>query len=242
MWLIPLAATLVAGVFAAMLARQFLARHGQAQLLWAIAMGMFAVASAAVTIGVASGWTTRLYGIYWALGAVLNVAFLAGGELVLLFRKPWVRWAVWLVLIFATAFTVAVVSGAQMSTDALAVQLPRGIKVLGDGTPAHRLAQQVAYPAYAILLLGTLWSAWKMRGRPELRDRFIGTLLIALGATVVAAGAAFAATGVLAGFIGTLVAGICLMFWGFLRASRPIVVPDAAPVLPAEPAPAEPTA
>ena len=176
MWLIPLAATLVAGVFAAMLARQFLARHGQAQLLWAIAMGMFAVASAAVTIGVASGWTTRLYGIYWALGAVLNVAFLAGGELVLLFRKPWVRWAVWLVLIFATAFTVAVVSGAQMSTDALAVQLPRGIKVLGDGTPAHRLAQQVAYPAYAILLLGTLWSAWKMRGRPELRDRFIGTL------------------------------------------------------------------
>jgi hypothetical protein len=91
------------------------------------------------------------------------------------------------------------------------------------------------------LLLGTLWSAWKMRGRPELRDRFIGTLLIALGATVVAAGAAFAATGVLAGFIGTLVAGICLMFWGFLRASRPIVVPDAAPVVP-EPASAEPTA
>jgi len=240
MWLIPLAATLVAGVFAAMLARQFLARHGQAQLLWAIAMGMFAVASAAVTIGVASGWTSRLYGIYWALGAVLNVAFLAGGELVLLFRKPWVRWAVWLVLIFATAFTVAVVSGAQMSTDALAVQLPRGIKVLGDGTPAHRLAQQVAYPAYAILLLGTLWSAWKMRGRPELRDRFVGTLLIALGATVVAAGAAFAATGVLAGFIGTLVAGICLMFWGFLRASRPIVVPDAAPV--SEPAAVEPPA
>jgi hypothetical protein len=38
-----------------MLARQFLARHGQAQLLWATAMGMFAVASAAVTIGVASG-------------------------------------------------------------------------------------------------------------------------------------------------------------------------------------------
>ena len=67
-------------------------------------------------------------------------------------------------------------------------------------------------------------------------------MLIALGATVVAAGAAFAATGVLAGFIGTLVAGICLMFWGFLRASRPIVVPDAAPVLAVEPAPAEPTA
>jgi hypothetical protein len=241
MWLIPLAATVVAGVFAVMLVKQFLARHGQAQLLWAIAMAMFAIASAAVTIGVASGWTSRLYEIYWALGAVLNVAFLAGGEVVLLFRKPRVRWAVWLVLIFATAYTVAVVSGATVSTEALAVQLPRGIKVFGGGTAAHSLAQLVAYPAFVILVLGAIWSAWKMRGRPELRDRFIGTLLIALGATVVAAGAAFAATGLLAGFIGTLVAGICLMFWGFLRASRPIVVPDAAPVV-VEPAQPEPTA
>jgi hypothetical protein len=241
MWLIPLAATVVAAVFAVMLLRQFVARRGQAQLLWAIAMAMFAVASAAVTIGVATGWTTRLYGIYWALGAVLNVAFLAGGELVLLFRKPWVRWAVWLVLVFATAYTFAVISAAQMSAGALAVQLPRGIEVFGAGTAAHSLAQLVAYPAFAILVLGAIWSAWKMRGRPELRDRFIGTLLIALGATVVAAGAAFAATGVLAGFIGTLVAGICLMFWGFLRASRPVVVSEAAPVM-TEPAQPEPTA
>jgi hypothetical protein len=241
MWLIPLVATVVAGVFAVMLARQFIARHGQAQLLWAIAMAMFAIASAAATIGVASGWTTRLYGIYWALGAVLNVAFLAGGEMVLLFRTPWVRWAVWLVLVFATAYTFAVIAGAETSAAALAEELPRGIEVFGRGTAAHGLAPQVAYPAFAILVLGTIWSAWKMRGRPELRDRFIGTLLIALGATVVAGGAAFAATGVLAGFIGTLVAGICLMFWGFLRASRPVVVPEAAPVI-VEPAQPEPTA
>ena len=228
MWVFPLAATFVAGVFAIRLGQQFLARRGQAQLLWAIAMAMFAVASAAVTIGVASGWSTTLYGIYWALGAVLNVAFLAGGEVVLLFRRPWVRSAVWLVLIFATAYTVGVLANAAMSTDALAVQLPRGKVVFGDGTPAHRLAQVIAYPAFTILVLGTLWSAWKMRGRPELKDRFVGTLLIAIGATIVAAGAAFAATGVLVGFIATLVAGIIVMFWGFLRASRPIVVPETS--------------
>ncbi len=228
MWVIPLVATAIAAVFAVRLAQQFLARRGPAQLLWAIAMGMFALASAAATIGVASGWSTTLYAIYWGLGAVLNVAFLAGGEVLLLFRRPWVRWATWLVLIFATAYTGSVLANAEMAPEALAVQLPRGIKVFGDGTPAHRLAQLVAYPAYVILLLGTLWSAWKMRGRPELKDRFVGTLLIAIGATVVAAGAAFAATGLLIGFIATLVAGICLMFWGFLRASRPVVVPEAA--------------
>jgi hypothetical protein len=230
MWVFPLAATVVAGVFAVRLGQQYLSRRGQAQLLWSIAMAMFAIASAAVTIGVASGWTSTLYGVYWALGAVLNVAFLAGGEILLLFRAPWVRWAVWLTLIFATAYTVGVLANAEMATDALSAELPRGIKVFGDGTQAHRLAQLVAYPAYVILLLGTLWSAWRMRGRPELKDRFLGTLLIAIGATVVAAGAAFAATGLLVGFIATLVGGICLMFWGFLRASRPIVIPDASSV------------
>ena len=61
-----------------------------------------------------------------------------------------------------------------------------------------------------------------MRGRPELRDRFYGTLLITLGATVVAGGSTFAAIGNLPGFSVTLVAGIALMFAGFLRASRTV--------------------
>jgi amino acid transporter len=66
-----------------------------------------------------------------------------------------------------------------------------------------------------------------MRGRPELRDRFVGTMLIVLGASVVAGGAAFAAVGELAGFCLTLVAGIVAMFVGFLRASRSSRVPES---------------
>ncbi len=230
MWLIPLVATAIAAVFAGMLLRQFSARRGQAQLLWAISMAMFAVASAAVTIGVASGWTTTLYGVYWAFGAVLTVPFLAGGELVLLFRQPWVRWAVWIVLIFSVAFTFSVLRQASFDAGALLEHLPSGKEVLGDGSAAHRLPQLFSYPAYFILVGGALWSAWKMRGRPELRDRFVGTLLIAVGATIVAGGAAFAAYSLLTGFIVTLVVGIAVMFWGFLRASKPVIVPDAATV------------
>ena len=67
--------------------------------------------------------------------------------------------------------------------------------MFGDGTAAHRLPQYFSYPAYFILLGGALWSAWKMRGRPELKDRFVGTLLIAVGATIVAGGSTFAALG-----------------------------------------------
>jgi hypothetical protein len=60
-----------------------------------------------------------------------------------------------------------------------------------------------------------------MRGRPELRGRFVGTLLIALGATVIAGfGSAFAALGELPWFSLSLFVGVAVMFWGFLRASR----------------------
>jgi len=226
MWVFPLAAAIVAFVFAAMLGKQFAIRRGQAQLLWAIALAMYGVASIAVTAGVLSGWTRTWFILYWAFGAVLNVAFLAGGELVLLFRRRWVLGAVWLVLVFVTAYTFSVLRRAAVDDTAFADQLPLGRDVFGAGTPAHRLAQLVAYPAYVILLLGTLWSAWKMRGRPELRDRFVGTLLIAVGATIVAGGAAFAAVGVLPGFILTIVAGICVMFAGFVRASRRAPLPQ----------------
>jgi hypothetical protein len=61
-----------------------------------------------------------------------------------------------------------------------------------------------------------------MRDRPELRERFVGTLLIALGATIV-----FIGSGVGAGYglfvvfsVGHAV-GIAVMYWGFLMATRP---------------------
>jgi hypothetical protein len=228
MWLLPLIAAGVAFVFAAMLGRQYLQRRGDHRLMWSIAMLMYGFASLAVAAGVANGWSDVVFEVYWALGAVLNVPFLAGGEIVLLFRQPWVRWATWLVLIFTVAYTLAVLGSASMDAVALAEELPSGKEVFGAGTAAHRLPQYFSISAYVILLAGALWSAWRMRGRPELRDRFWGTLLIAVGATVVAGGSTFAALGVLAGFIATLVGGIVLMFWGFLLASRS-VQPAPAP-------------
>jgi hypothetical protein len=238
MWLVPLAAAAVAAAFAVMLGRLYAARRSPSQLLWTIAMAMFAAASGAAAIGVGHGWTRTLFTVYWAFGAVLTVPFLAGGEVVLLFRRRWVLWVTWLVLIFASAFTFSVLRRAGIDAVALAERLPSGKEVFGDGTAAHRLPQLFSYPAYAILVAGALWSAWRMRRRPELRDRFVGTLLIAIGATIVAGGAGFAATGMVAGFCITLMVGISTMFWGFLRAARPVRVPDAAEEPSRDPQPA----
>ena len=126
MWVFPLLAALVAVAFTALLARQYLQRRRPYQALWAVALAMFAGASVVVFLGVLNGWSAGEFRVYWLLGAVLTVPFLAQGEVHLL-----------------------------------------------------------------------------------VKDRRV------------AAGSAFAATGDSTGFSLTLAAGIAVMFYGFLRASRP---------------------
>jgi hypothetical protein len=221
MWVLPALAALVAFAFAARLLVTRGRRPRPFEGLWAAALAMYGIASLAVALGVADGWTEAEFLVYWGVGAVLNVPFLAAGEVLLLFRRPVVGWAVGLVLVFVVAYTVAVLRGATLDAQALMQQLPSGKEVFGDGSAAHRLPQYVSYPSYFALVAGALWSAWRMRGRPELRDRFVGTLLIVVGATVVAGfGSAFAALGRPVAFSLALLVGIAVMFWGFLRATR----------------------
>lgn len=228
MWAFPLVAAAVAFVFAVLLARQYVQRRRPSQLLWAIALLMYAAASLAVAIGALNGWSRLAFEVYWVFGAVLNVPFLAAGELQLLVRNRTVELALDVVLVFLVAYSISVVRGAAYDAHALAQQLPSGKHVFGDGTPAHQLPRWISIPSYLILVVGALWSAWRMRGRPELKDRFMGTLLIVLGATVIAGGSSFAAAGQLAPFSVSLLIGIAVMFWGFLRASKPTSVPAPA--------------
>jgi len=221
MWAFPLAASIVSLVFAGLLGRQFVARRRPYQLLWALALLMYAAASFALFLGVVDGWSEAEYQADWLFGAVLNVPYLAVGELYLLVKDRRVNTVVLVLLLFATAFAFARVRSATPVPSALATDLPQGKEAWANDPSVLDLARLYAFPAYFLLLGGTLWSAWTMRGRPDLRDRFVGTLLIAIGATIVAAGSAFALTGNLVGFSLTLSVGITAMFVGFLRASRP---------------------
>jgi hypothetical protein len=221
MWVFPLAAAVVALGFAVALGRRFVERRQAYLAVWCGALVMYAVASLAVAAGALAGWSRTLFEIYWILGAVLNVPLLAAGEIQLLGRSRLLDSVIWVVLAFVFAYTIAVTRGARIDAGALAEQLPSGKEVFGDGSPAHRLPQLISIPSYLVLVAGAGWSAWRMRGRPDLRDRFTGTLLVAAGATVTAAaGSAFAAVGNLPAFSLSLLAGVAVMFMGFLRATR----------------------
>lgn len=220
MWIFPAVGAVVALAFAGMLASRYLERRRRPEGLWALALLMYAVASAALALGAGDGWSTMEYRAYWLFGAVLTVPFLAMGEVYLLVKRRAVANALFLLLLFATAFALNRVRTATLAGTALEADLPRGSRAWADDPFVLDLARIYSFAGFFVLLGGTLWSAWGMRGAGELRNRFLGTLGIAVGASIVAAGSAFAAAGNLAGFSLMVAAGVAVMFWGFRRASR----------------------
>lgn len=218
---LPIAATVIAFAFGVHL----LVRSGRSkswfEAIWGVAMLMFAVASGALSLGVTDVWSTAEFRAYWLFGAVLNVPYLALGEAYLLIKRRWVSHLLLVVVLGATAWASAEVRTAPLDIGVLGThEFFTGREVLGAEAPARTLALIYSYAGTAVLVLGILWSALGMRGRPELRNRFYGVLLIALGALVVAGGAAFAAAANFAGFSVTLAAGVGVMYWGFLTATR----------------------
>jgi len=219
---LPLLATAVALVFGVHLAVRFARRRAPHEGLWSIAMLMYAGASAALALGVLDGWSAGEFRVYWLLGAVLTVPYLAVGELYLLARRQRrIAHLGLVVLAAASALAIAVVWIAPVDEGALATTFPSGREVLGDGTFAHRLAPFYVWPTYTFLIAGSLWSASRMRRDPALRDRFLGTALIATGATIVAIGSGVGAvTGNFVLFSVSLAAGAAVTYWGFLVATR----------------------
>ncbi|HVM12233.1 MAG TPA: hypothetical protein VM638_07145 [Actinomycetota bacterium] len=239
--LVPAIATAISLAFGIHLLVRFARRRRWAEGIWAIALLMYATASGALTLGVMEpGWTPALFRTYWLFGAVLNVPYLALGEVYLLSRRPWVGHLGLAVVLAATAYATLVVRSAPV--DPIISAAPpslgpgehgsggafyTGREVFGEGAPARTLAMIYSYTGTAVLVLGILWSALGMRGRPDLRHRLHGTLLIAGGALVVAGGSAFAAAGNATGFSLTLAVGVAVMYRGFLVATRRPAAPRA---------------
>jgi hypothetical protein len=223
---LPIAASGIAAVFGVHLLVRSGRRRAWFEAVWGLAMLMFAIASGALALGVADGWSTGEFRTYWLFGAVLNVPYLALGEAYLLIRRRWVSHVLLLVVLGATAWASAEVRAAPLDLEVLRTEeFFTGREVLGEDAPARALALLYSYAGTAVLVLGILWSSLGMRGRPELRNRFYGVLWIAAGALIVAGGAAFAAAGNFAGFSLTLVAGVAVMYWGFLTATRSVHQP-----------------
>lgn len=212
--LLPTFAAVVALVFAFELARQFVRRRRPHALAWALALTLFGVASAMVSVGVGVAWSPPVFGAYWIAGALLNVPLLALGQLMLLDpRRSVLYWTLAGVFaVWSVAFTLMAGFDAQALAAASADNaIPLGKNVLG-GTAAYRLIGPFN-ATFLIVVAGSIWSA--------VRSRRWAVLLIALGTTVAAGGSSAVGAGRDFLFSVLLASGVALMYLGFRAASKP---------------------
>jgi hypothetical protein len=218
-WLLPGVAAAASAAFAAAVLRQYAGRRRPYQLAWGVALSMFAVASLALAAGVSAGWTPLSFKVYYLFGAVLNVPWLALGTVELLATRAWGRaYAVGLAVF--TVLSVVLVALARVDAGDLAGRLlPEGKEFL---PAAVRVLAVLGNTVGTVIVVGgAVASGLAMRSRRDLRPRFQGTLLIALGVLLAAGGGVFAFLASSDKLALGLALGATVMYLGFRRASAP---------------------
>ncbi|MBV8085805.1 MAG: hypothetical protein JO247_13430, partial [Chloroflexi bacterium] len=81
--LYPLAVAVISALFAGTVLNQFATRRHAHQLIWTVALGMSAVASAAYVLALPPNASAAAFRTYYALGAVLMPAWLGLGSIFL---------------------------------------------------------------------------------------------------------------------------------------------------------------
>ncbi|MEX1105522.1 MAG: hypothetical protein WEB78_04935 [Ilumatobacteraceae bacterium] len=211
------AATLVSLAFMLSTLDRFLRRRRPHEFAWTVALGLFALGSGALWWAEANGWSLASFRVFYLAGAILNVPWLALGTVYLLSGERRGR-QVQRVLVAITWLSVGIVLFAPTRLPVGGTELPTGKEVCGG---APRLLAAVGSGVSAVYIIGgALWSAWRVLRHRNAPGRLaVGNVLIALGTLILSA------SGTLAGRLGkdrafavTLLAGIIVLFAGFLVA------------------------
>jgi len=225
------ASTLMAIAFGLSTWDRWLRHRRPHELAWTIAMGLFALAALALWWAEARGWSSASFRVFFAIGAVINVPWLALGTVYLL-AGPRIGAIVSRFILAFSAFAVGVVFTAPMRIAIAPQGLPTGKEVFG---PLPRILAVVGSSVPAIVIFGgALWSTWRiLRGAsPALATAAVRHIysprLLALGNILIACGAiVLSLSGMFSGRLGadrsfalSLLVGITILFIGFLVASN----------------------
>jgi hypothetical protein len=209
------AATLVSLAFMLSTLDRYLRRRRPHEFAWTVALGLFALGSGAFWWAEGHGWSLGSFRVFYLAGAILNVPWLALGTVYLLNGERRGR-QVQRVLVALTWLSVGIVLFSATRIPVGGSEMPTGKDVFGV---APRVLAAVGSGVSAVYIIGgALWSAWRVLRHRNAPGRLaFGNILIATGTLILSA------SGTLAGRLGedrafavTLLAGIVVLFAGFL--------------------------
>jgi hypothetical protein len=215
-------AAMVSLAFAACTFERWLLKRRPYELTWTIALLTFCLGALALAWGSAGTWNGANFRLFYLFGAIVNVPFLAVGQVELLNDRRWVRMLRPAVSL-ASGFAAGVLAVAPLTAAIPADRLPRGSEVFG---PIPRILAGVGSAGGALVVfVGAAYSTISLlrtRRKPGARgamplSRVVGTALITLGTVVLSAsGTLNKRFGEMTAFAITLTLGVIILFAGFL--------------------------
>jgi hypothetical protein len=213
------AATLLALAFGLCTLERWLDRRKPHEAAWTVALFLFAAASAALWAGAAFGWNGLWFRLFYLFGAIVNVPYLALGTVYLLADRR-VAQRVAIGVHAFTAFSTGVVAVAPLTAPIQGTTLPQGSDVFG--AVPRILAAAGSGIAALVIVAGAVWSAVRLARRRSTRRLAFANALIAVGTVILGAGGILnSVLNEMDGFAVSLVAGISVVFAGFLLTSAP---------------------
>ncbi len=213
----PIVCSVLSALCAAVLFRDARVRPRPDKIVWTIAFLMFALAAGADAAGIALGWNAPLARLYYATGPALVVAFLAIGQLYLLFPTALRRFGVGATLL-VTALWVSLVVNAPIDQSRLAED---GWDAIDRGPEMVAITILINAVGTAIIVGGASWSVWRFWRSGTHRQRMIGCALISSGTLVVAAGGSLTRLGHYEYLYIAMAIGVAMIFGGVLVSRRP---------------------
>lgn len=192
--------------------------------VWAIAFGAYATATWALALGLALGWTSFNFRVFYYLGAIANITLLAVGS-VALWREAAARRALspvslWLVFGFFATFLAPFV--APLPSDGV----PEGSEVFeftfmidALTLPGPRLFAAISGAVATIVIIGFAAVSAARSWRSNRRLAY-GNMLIVAGVLVPAFGGSLTALGESSALAISLAIGIILLWQGYRLATR----------------------
>ena len=193
---------------------RWLLRRRPHEAAWAVAFGLFTIASAALAVGAGVGWTSPTFRVFYLFGAIVNVPVLAAGTLMLHGSEGTRRRTALAVGLFSV-FAVGVMLATPFTSPLPADRLARGSEVLP--VLPRVLAAVASGVATVIVVVGALRSAVRFRATSGGGRRAAANLLIAAGVILTgASGLANSLLGEMGAFALFLAIGVSVIFVGYL--------------------------
>ena len=182
-------------------------------LWWFIGVSMYGVGTLTESLTTLVGWQPWIFRSWYISGALLGGAPLAQGSIYLLMKKSRAHMLAGIVV---AVIVVASIFVLLSPLDTTLVETHRLSGSVLEWQWVRAFSPFINIYALIFLVGGAFWSAWKYRSAgPQYRSRYVGNILIAVGALLPGIGGTMTRMGYVEVLYVTEIMGIILIWAGY---------------------------